>query len=66
MKPKYTMFRIKNDPEIQAFVNFCKQNNLTMSHVLSTLIKEFYKNNKDKKLTDCFNFKVNVEAKGEK
>jgi len=60
---KYVMFRIKNDNEIQAFVSFCKQNNLTISHVLSTLIKEFYKQNKNKKLTDCFDF--NVTATGE-
>jgi len=62
---KYVMFRVKNDPEIQAFVNFCKQNNLTISHVLSVLIKEFYKNNKNKKLTNCFSFDVNIKAKGE-
>ena len=60
------MFRIKNDPEIQAFVNFCKQNNLTISHVLSTLIKTFYRQNKDKKLTDCFNFDVTANGEKEK
>jgi len=66
MKPKYTMFRIKADDEIQAFVNFCKQNNLTISHVLSTLIKKFYKQNKDKKITDCFNFNVTATRENKK
>ena len=65
-RKQYTMFRIKNDPEIQAFIAFCKQNNLTISHVLSVLIKEFYKQNKNKKLTDCFDFNIKATRENKK